>query len=144
MTSAPASDPPDLIALAVEVCDLWQEHLTRSTQDPEAKAAMMRLIEPQRQMFATMFADYGAMMQNVRHAGTTPATTTDSVATSDDAPGPAPAAAASHDISLRLAQLAHRVAQLERHCAELEKRLGQSERRSYTGTTKATGSPETD
>jgi hypothetical protein len=121
-------DLSELTTLAAEACDLWQEHLAASASDPRAHAELVKMLEPQRQLFSTLFADYAAMMQNGKHAASPAAqpftaSTASAAATPHAAtPRPASAAATSDDGALRLAQLAHRVADLERRVADLEQR----------------------
>ena len=147
MTSSSKPNYSDLTSLAAEACDLWQEHLSTIAQSPDAKATLMSMVEPQRQLFASLFADYAAMMQNARH-DTTPqprpsphkpeGTSAFSSGAHDAAQGAESTDPASNDVTLRLAQLALRVAQLEQHIAGLEERLGQSEHPSeHHGNTRA-------
>ena len=109
--------PSDLTALAAEALDLWQDHLATASSDPKAKAEMMKLLEPSRQMFA----DWVSMMQHGAHATTATAkhahTNASGGATRTEAARPA-----SDDGALRIAQLAHRVAELEKRLAQLESR----------------------
>lgn len=143
MTTSSKTEIPDLTALAAEACDLWQEHLATYAQDPEAKAAMLRMMEPQRQLLSGLFADYATMVQNAQH-GSHPSTPRAHTASDAPTSGPTAASSSSDDIALRVAQLAHRVAYLEKHCAELEKRLGRYEHRRNGGTSEVSQSPETD
>jgi len=132
-----SSSAADIQALAAEVVNLWQDHLSVLATDPQAKAELMQLMEPQRRLFA----DWAAMMQNGLHArGASPhpgqppsppsapsgfgnaksaAAAPESVA--DTAARSEAAAAAFDDSALRLAQLAHRTAQLENRVSELER-----------------------
>ena len=124
MTGKP-NEPPDLNALAIEACDMWQEHLSSLASDPTARADLTRLLEPQRRMFA----DWATMMQK----GGKPEQHTSQRASASATPKPEPtptAAAApsattsgsatSGDDPLRVAQLALRVAELEKRIARLE------------------------
>ncbi|HEU0118700.1 MAG TPA: hypothetical protein VFR09_08725 [Alphaproteobacteria bacterium] len=134
MTSEKASTSADINALASEVMDLWQEHLAVYASDPKAKVELMRLLEPQRQLFA----DWASMMQNGFHAGnaasssgSTPAAGSETGPSSTNvSDGAAPAPASFDDSALRLAQLAHRVAELEKRLKQLE-----SSRRSASAKT---------
>jgi hypothetical protein len=120
------TSPADINALAAEVMDLWQEHLQIYAADPQAKAELMKMLEPQRQLFA----DWSTMMQNGLHGASAAQNTgtTDGGRPSSPAPqphgahGPATAPAPSDDGALRLAQLAHRMAELEKRMAKLEAR----------------------
>ena len=126
MASEKTANSSDLTALAAEVLDLWQEHLAAYATDPAAKAELMRLLEPQRQLFA----DWAAMMQH----GLYGASLGKKSAASAAPMGAATAAAASDDGALRVAQLAHRLAELEKRIAKLEsgggKTAGKTSRRS--------------
>ena len=126
MTESTKTSSPDLAALAAEACDLWQEHLAGYAGNPDARAAMMQMMEPQRQMLAGLFADYTTMMQNAGHAPQS-SPHTPSTDASQTAAGTATSGTASDDIALRMAQLAHRVAQLEKRCLELEKKLARTD-----------------
>jgi hypothetical protein len=122
MTS-PKTSPSDINALAAEVMDLWQEHLAIYAADPKAKAELMKLLEPQRQLFA----DWMAMMQNAPHGASSKTSTGSSSGSGGSAAavkphGAAATAASSDDGALRLAQLAHRMAELEKRMAKLESR----------------------
>ncbi len=114
------TSPADINALAAEVMDLWQEHLQIYATDPAAKAELMKMLEPQRQLFA----DWTAMMQNGLHGASTEKTTgtsgNEQAASAVKTHGPAAPAVASDDGALRLAQLAHRLAELEKRIAKLE------------------------
>jgi hypothetical protein len=134
MTSEKIPDSSDINALASEVMDLWQEHLAAYANDPVAKAELIRLMEPQRRLFA----DWAAMMQNGEHgsnpfaasqgsavrpgasAKTSGADAAPKSAAAKSAPGAASAAASPDDSALRVAQLTHRVAELEKRLAKLE------------------------
>jgi hypothetical protein len=123
----------DINALAMEACDMWQEHLSNLANDPSARAELTRFLEPQRRLFA----DWAAMM---RQGGTHDPNRAkeDSSAAKDGASSESAAAsaasaasesAASHgDDSLRLAQLALRLAELEKRVALLEQRLADAPR----------------
>lgn len=123
-----------LAGLAAELCDLWQTHLTSLAHDPQAKADLARLFEPQRQFMAQ------AMTQGM--AAYTAVTTPPSSAPSSGAPHHAPethtpsqpaaptessaartetSATASDDGALRMAQFAYRLAALERRIDQLER-----------------------
>lgn len=109
-------DFADLNAMAIEACDVWQEHLSTLANDPAARADLTRFLEPQRRLFA----DWAAMMQQGGSHDFTRA------ATNPPASAPEPAAsasggAASGDDPLRAAQLALRVAELEKRIAQLER-----------------------
>lgn len=106
--------PADMTALAAELLDLWQEHLTAYAADPRAKAELMHFLEPQRRLFA----EWGALMQN----GFNGPGFSQGYASGHQAPAsqPAATAAASDDSALRMAQLAHRVGELEKRLAEFE------------------------
>lgn len=111
----------DMAALAEEVCDLWQDHLANLANDQGAKAEMSRLLEPQRQLFTRLFADYALMMQHKGHDKT--GTHSGGAEIDEKASRRATSSAtASPDSSLSLAQLAHRVATLEERLAKLETR----------------------
>ncbi|MFY9287205.1 MAG: hypothetical protein WAO98_01760 [Alphaproteobacteria bacterium] len=120
MSDSKASTQSEIQSLASEVMDLWQEHLAVYASDPSAKAELMRLLEPQRRLFA----DWASMMQNGFHAG--------SFASSDGTPHAdaasatartASSATASDDSALRLAQFAHRLAELEKRLDRVEAAL---------------------
>lgn len=142
MTTKPP-DFTDINALAIEACDMWQEHLSSLASDPAARADLTRFLEPQRRLFA----DWAAMMQQGGiHAPPSSEkeeqpTSDEPAARADDAPRPTaaepepepePAAdpvsvppqsfAASVDDPLRVAQLALRLAELEKRVAQLESR----------------------
>ena len=128
MTAQKPLDPSDLNALAAEVMDIWQDHLAVYAADPKAKAELMHLLEPQRQLFA----DWAVMMQNSLHGAGANSTSSNSASgaanpsgaanqgpvnsgkSSAGTSGAASAAAPYDDGALRLAQLAHRVAELEK------------------------------
>jgi hypothetical protein len=131
-------DPVDINALAMEACDMWQEHLTNLANDSAAREELTKFLEPQRRLFA----DWANMMrQGGRNDSSRakeetaansdippePAPTADAPAEAAAAADPAPAApsgtAAHGDDPLRVAQLALRLAELERHIAQLESRL---------------------
>lgn len=119
MTTDKFTPSADLNALAAEALDLWQEHLATYANDPQAKAELMKLMEPQRRLFA----DWAEMMQHSLHGtDASPQGPTETGARTA-AVGPAPASSASDDSALCMAQFAHRTAQLEKHVAELEQRL---------------------
>ncbi|MDE2030065.1 MAG: hypothetical protein KGI97_05815 [Alphaproteobacteria bacterium] len=134
--TASQPDFSDLNALAIEACDMWQEHLSTLANDPAARAELTRFLEPQRRLFA----DWAAMMQkgafhtgnkdatqqgggqhddssqrsphtgDAGGAGTAPANETAPPSRGDDA----------GDDPLRVAQLAYRLAELEKRVAALE------------------------
>jgi hypothetical protein len=60
MTEEKSGPSSDLQALAQEACDLWHEHLSSYANDPKAKAELMRLMAPSRQLFA----EWATLMQN--------------------------------------------------------------------------------
>lgn len=123
------NDMPDINALAIEACDMWQEHLSNFANDPAAREQLTRFLEPQRRLFA----DWAAMMQQGGSYGTgsekTGSGPAEAQADESQSPGnaAAPAAAtggdAHGDDALRVAQLALRLAELERRVAELESSL---------------------
>jgi hypothetical protein len=127
-------DPPDINALALEACDMWQEHLSNLANDPSARAELTRFLEPQRRLFA----DWAAMMQQGGSHGTSRAQEEPAAKPNNDVgpTSPAPAApatpsgvAAHGDDPLRVAQLALRLAELEKRVAQLESRIvGAAER----------------
>ncbi|MGB9153516.1 MAG: hypothetical protein WCD70_10570, partial [Alphaproteobacteria bacterium] len=101
-------DFPDLNVLAIEACDMWQEHLSTLATDPAARADLTRFLEPQRRMFA----DWASMMQQ---GGKTESHSAQTDAVKNPAPSAPPAAtapaptpqggAACGDDPLRVAQL---------------------------------------
>jgi hypothetical protein len=129
MTTKP-SDLSNLNALAIEACDMWQEHLSTFAKDPSARAELTRFLEPQRRIFA----DWATMMQQgATQQGAGPETArqetngAQSKSTSDAASAAAPKSAAAApgstthgDDPLRVAQLALRVAELEKRLTQLE------------------------
>jgi uncharacterized protein YceH (UPF0502 family) len=131
--TAKQPDPTDINALAMEACDMWQEHLSSLANDPSARAELTRFLEPQRRLFA----DWASMMRQGGSYENRPKEETAAKAddpaqdASSEASGttaaPAPATAqglASHgDDPLRVAQLALRLAELEKRVAQLEIRL---------------------
>jgi hypothetical protein len=139
---------PDLNALAIEACDMWQDHLSTLASDPNARAELTRYLEPQRRLFA----DWAAMMQQGVAQATTPpqqgasheshsAKNTEKSA-ADSAASPtsttkASGGSAHGDDPLRAAQLALRVAELEKRIAQLESKLAESFK-SKAGTSGAT------
>lgn len=109
---------PDMNAMALEACDMWQEHLSNLANNPNARADMMRFLEPQRRLFA----DWANMMQHGSY-GTGDATAESPKQEAE--PEPATSTASQGDTthgddSLRLAQLALRLAELEKRVAQLE------------------------
>ena len=138
--TAQQPDFSDLNKLAIEACDLWQEHLSSFAKDPAARAELTRFLEPQRRMFA----DWVQMMRQA--PASAPADRRPSAGeTPHERPRPAPEPASSQpaadsvrndarsdanlppsrgvehgDDALRVAQLAYRVAELERRLAQLE------------------------
>jgi hypothetical protein len=130
MSDAKPTSLPDMNALAAEVCDLWQEHLAAYTEDPAAKAELMRLMEPSLRLFAgwtekAQTAPHGAGSSPDRktdagRAGTHGGSGNDNTQAGNAAHGPAAAGSASDDGALRLAQLAYRVAELEKRLARIE------------------------
>jgi hypothetical protein len=148
-----SSSASDIQALAAEVVDLWQDHLSVLATDPQAKAELMQLMEPQRRLFA----DWAAMMQNGMHATgaspnpgqsqSQPAAASQPVA--ESAARAEAAADAFDDSALRLAQLAHRTAQLENRVSELERSIatsftkgGFSKPKSASSSSKISGARE--
>jgi hypothetical protein len=132
MTTA-KPDIPDINALAIEACDMWQEHLSTLANDPTARAELTRFLEPQRRLFA----DWAAMMQQggkheSHSAKPEPAKTaaTPSPAPPSSAGASASGGAAHGDDALRVAQLALRVAELEKRLAQLESKAAGASRRS--------------
>jgi hypothetical protein len=132
-------DFADLNALAIEACDMWQEHLSTFANDPNARAELTRFLEPQRRLFA----DWAAMMQqggkheagHEARSATTDSKNGSSAPSSAKTPGgsaaPAPSGGAAHgDDSLRVAQLALRVAELEKRLAQLETQTAAPPRRA--------------
>jgi len=113
-------DLADINKLAIEACDMWQEHLSTLASDPSARAELTRFLEPQRRLFA----DWAAMMQQggSHDAKRSTASTPNADATASPPPSAAPGGATHGDDSLRVAQLALRVAELEKRIAQLEKR----------------------
>ncbi|MDR3423591.1 MAG: hypothetical protein P4M13_00720 [Alphaproteobacteria bacterium] len=125
-------DLSDINALAIEACDMWQEHLSTLASDPKAREELTRFLEPQRRLFA----DWAAMMQQGGSYGNSNAKAEPSSgespadAASSAKPDPsvgAAAATASGDAAhgndpLRVAQLALRLAELEKRVAQLESR----------------------
>ncbi|MFA5041610.1 MAG: hypothetical protein WC464_08265 [Bdellovibrionales bacterium] len=126
MTETKKTEFADINALAMEACDMWQEHLSNLANDPAARAELTRFLEPQRRLFA----DWAAMMRQGGVHETDgvkeqPSTGKNN-ASSSSASAPTSATAtppgdASHgDDPLRVAQLALRLAELEKRVAKLE------------------------
>ena len=133
-------DFKDINALAIEACDMWQEHLSNLANDPSARAELTRFLEPQRRLFS----DWAAMMQqggglDPNNAGKKPA----EAAAKDNASPAAtaketgaassatPQGGAAHgDDPLRVAQLALRLAELEKRVARLESAITGTPRRA--------------
>jgi hypothetical protein len=127
--SGPSSD---LHALAREACDLWQEHLASYANDPKAKAELMRLLTPSRQLFA----EWATMMQNDLYGATifgkngSPGEKggrevgadggSNPGSTGSHAPGSETARPSSGGSDIKLTQLADRVARLEERLARLD------------------------
>lgn len=112
----------DIQALASEVLDLWQEHLTAYATDPAAKAELVKLMEPQRRLVA----DWASMMQNGLYGAGSKSQGTNGNGHYGGADAPARAAAASvasDDGALRLAQFAHRLAEFEKRLTKLESKF---------------------
>jgi hypothetical protein len=125
---------PDLNALAIEACDMWQEHLSNIANNPEVRSEFTKFLEPQRRLFA----DWAKFLQTGLNAsaGTTatepekpvtePQPTEASINKDDNTEQQTPAqnppqSSTPYDSdSLRVAQLALRVAELERRLAQLE------------------------
>jgi len=120
---SPDISPPDLEALASEVCDLWQDYINALAGQSAAKADFVRLLEPQRRLFA----DFMTMMQHGRDGTASPAST--AAKPHAASAGAAPPAGSSDDSALRMAQLAHRVAELEKRLNRLEAAPGAGSRR---------------
>jgi len=128
MATTKPPDFPDINALAMEACDMWQEHLSSLANNPSARAELTRFLEPQRRLFA----DWAAMMRqggsnDPNRAPETPAAAKNDARSESTAPaaGTAPSStaaggAAHGDDPLRVAQLALRLAELEKRVAELE------------------------
>ena len=134
----------DLNTLAIEACDMWQEHLSNIANNPEIRSEFTKFLEPQRRLFA----DWAKFMQNGFPAAANPAsdnpepekplepekppepqskptTETDfsSNASSEQQSNfqnTAQSSSSHNSDSLRVAQLALRVAELERRLAQLE------------------------
>jgi len=141
MTTTKQPDFKDINALAIEACDMWQEHLSNLANDPSARAELTRFLEPQRRLFS----DWAAMMQqgggyDPNSAGKKPA---EAAAKDNVSPSPAtaketgaassatPQGGAAHgDDPLRVAQLALRLAELEKRVAQLESALTSAPRRA--------------
>jgi hypothetical protein len=142
MMTSKQNEIPDLNTLAIEACDMWQEHLAALASDPAARADLTRMLEPQRRMFA----EWVGMMQKggnpefpppkpdtANSAAAKPEPETDPAAANaapHAAPAPpspaAPRGVAGGDDPLRTAQLALRVAELEKRLARLEDALAKS------------------
>ena len=110
---------PELEALAGEVCDMWQDYFSALSSGAASKADLTQLLEPQRRLFA----DFMSMMQHAPY-GAGKGTSASGSGGKSAPYGAAPAAHASDDGSLRVAQLAHRVAELEKRLAKLETNAG--------------------
>jgi len=128
-------DFSDMNALALEACDMWQEHLSNFANNPDARSEMMRFLEPQRRMFA----DWASLMQqgvygtgNARSDTTKPEPAEQSASTEAESASAATAqsSAAHGDDSLRLAQLALRLAELEKRVAQLEAKPSEEAQRA--------------
>jgi hypothetical protein len=123
---------PDINALAIEACDMWQEHLSTLANDPSARAELTRFLEPQRRLFA----DWAAMMQQggkheSQRAKPNAAAPTPAAQSEGAAPRPAPPSGSTHgDDPLRVAQLALRVAELEKRLAQLESKAASAVKRT--------------
>ncbi|MDD3028678.1 MAG: hypothetical protein PHS57_00130 [Alphaproteobacteria bacterium] len=117
-------DLTDLNALAMDACDMWQEHLSNLANNPDARAELTRFLEPQRRLFA----DWVSVMQRggtAESARVKEDSSGDegSTSRSDSSAAAAPEGCASAgDDPLRFAQLALRLAELEKRVAQLEKR----------------------
>ena len=122
------TDFPDLNTLAIEACDMWQDHLSTLANDPAARAELTRFLEPQRKLFA----DWAAMMQQ---GGAYEPQRTQASASPQADPAAAPSGGAAHgDDPLRVAQLALRVAELEKRIVQLEARAAGPARRAQRET----------
>jgi hypothetical protein len=151
MTNEKSAPSRDLDALANETLDLWQEHLASYAGDPAAKAELMRLLEPCRQLFA----EWALLMQHGSHGASffgkdgaaggaggaphgTPSGATGRRGSSGpagaDAPRAASSRAASDGIAILLAQLSARVAGLEEKLARLESGTGGAPRAASSAT----------
>jgi hypothetical protein len=147
--TAKQPDFAELNALAIEACDMWQEHLSTLAHDPSARAELTRFLEPQRRLFA----DWVSMMQQGGSTASTspqnpsagsPSTGMHQAGGSHDSnskwggaqapdiaptpiadpePQPAPRSDEHGDDALRVAQLAYRVAELEKRLVQLESAL---------------------
>jgi hypothetical protein len=100
-----ASTPPDMIALAAEACAAWQKNLSATANDPAAKAELMKLMEPSRQVFA----EWSKMMKDAK-----PVPPSANPQQSENKTAATPHASENEDQSLRLAQLAHRIYEFEK------------------------------
>jgi hypothetical protein len=123
---------PDINALAIEACDMWQEHLSTLANDPSARAELTRFLEPQRRLFA----DWAAMMQQggkneSQRAKPNAASATPPSSAEAAPPRPASSSGTTHgDDPLRVAQLALRVAELEKRLAQLESKTASTIKRT--------------
>jgi hypothetical protein len=156
--TAKQPDFTDLNALAIEACDMWQEHLSTFAKDPHARAELTRFLEPQRRLFA----DWAAMMQQGgKHESThethqaSPEPAASQPAAAQPAPPQSPSQQQPHssqphasqatpprgaaygDDPLRTAQLALRVAELEKRLVQLERQLADASGRDV-GTARRT------
>lgn len=138
LMTAKQPDFTDINALAMEACDLWQEHLSNLANDPNARNELMRFLEPQRRLFA----DWASMMRqggvheqgpardeptasgqpqaSAPAAASGPEEASGGDEPASEAPSTAPGSSALGDDPLRVAQLALRVAELEKRVAVLE------------------------
>ena len=141
--TAKQPDFAELNALAIEACDMWQEHLSTLANDPSARTELTRFLEPQRRLFA----DWVSMMQRGGSTSSTPsgnpstgmhqaggshdsngsrgaqAPDTTGTPIADPEPKSAPRSDEHGDNALRVAQLAYRVAELEKRLIQLESAL---------------------
>jgi hypothetical protein len=128
MTETKTPNLTDINALAMEACDMWQEHLSSLANDPSARAELTRFLEPQRRLFT----DWAAMIRQGGVNEPDRASAEPSARKDDAAPEPAasataasasatPSGTATHrDDPLRVAQLALNLAELEKRVAKLE------------------------
>jgi hypothetical protein len=115
----------ELNQLAIEACDMWQEHLSTLASNPDARSELTRFLEPQRRLFAdwaSMMRQEGTGKREQEKASKQENDTTKPAPVPEPttAPAEAPRGAAHGDDSLRVAQLALRVAELEKRLAKLE------------------------
>jgi len=102
---------PDLNALAMEACDMWQEQLSNIANNPELRSEFTKFLEPQRKLFS----EWTKLMQEGFAAKAEKKETSEQK--QSDAQNNAPQ---NERDSLRVAQLALRVSELERRLSLLE------------------------